>query len=352
MIDGFDLSSIQLSDVALERAIKVLHCEGFVRIKAATDESIFKKMIKAVSALEELYPNGFINKGVYSLEAMEARTAAPKTTDRAPTAIYPNVGFLAPELLLPLAIPAIRSIVESMVGNDYYLSNTWMQRVPPETGRMAYHKDPRGSVTFILMLDDIDDNMGSTNLIPRSHLNTPPPAYCMSNIQNRHPKEVDLTGNAGDIVFFTPDTWHARAENRSGKSTRRLFYNFYSKSSKSTTSWANAVSKSAIAEVLRIVPELPPSLFVINPEYTISQQNLSHSSKYLKLGTKSHDGIRADIAFSRQIYGQSCLIANGAGAKSYTNRAMEANPFNIVEYLQHFKFVPTSKIAVKRLLNV
>ena len=283
---------------------------------------------------------------------MEERVAPPKTTDRAPTAIYPNVGFFAPDLLLPLAIPAIQSLVESMVGKDYYLSNTWMQRVPPGTGRMGFHKDPRGSVTFILMLDDIDDDMGSTNLIPKSHLNTPPPAYCMSNIEAPHRDEIDLTGESGDIVFFSPETWHARAENKTQTSTRRLFYNFYSKSSKSSTSWANAVTQADVERVKQAIPGLPAALFSIDSIRTENMQTLSHNRKFLTIGSRSHDRVRADVAFSKKIYGKTCLIGEGGQTKSYTNRSMEKTTFDLLKYARHFKFVPTLKIAVKRLINV
>ena len=127
-----------------------------------------------IRSLLERYPHGFLNAPLYSGLAPEPREAAPVATDRAPTVIILNAGFLAPSLLKPLANPFLYSLLEQVVGKDFYLSNTWFQMVPPRTGRLAYHKDPCGGITLNVLLDDIDTEIGSPCLIPASHINTPP----------------------------------------------------------------------------------------------------------------------------------------------------------------------------------
>jgi hypothetical protein len=302
------------------------------------------RLEQAVARLERAYPFGFRNDGVYAEKRPESLLECPKTTDRAPTIIYPNVGFMESDLLLPLADPVLQLMIAGVVGDQYYLSNTWMQNVPPGTGRMAYHKDPRGSVTFVIMLDDIGDDMGSTCMIPGTHVNTPPARFCMDDLQKQQPGEVDLVGQRGDIVMFTPETWHARAENTSHKFTRRLFYNFYSRSSKSTTSWAKVVKAEEVARATAALPDACAAMFKLNPQLTTQLQSPQVDPDFLKNGAASHDDLFADIAHSKAIYGKDCSHSMGQGHMlPYTTRLMESHSFRLGEYVAHMRLVPSLK---------
>ena len=340
-------------DVTLTQTRKdQLAKEGYLHIPEALGADTMAAIRAAVARLEAQYPYGFINKGVYASQRPEPRPEAPKPSDYAPTIIYPNVGFMEPDIFLPLANPALHALIESVVGEDYYLSNTWLQSVPPGTGRMAFHKDPRGSVSFVIMLDEIGDDMGSTCLVPGSHLNTPPASFCMNDIQKPHPEEIDLSGKPGDIVIFTPETWHARASNHGKTYTRRLFFNFYSRASKATTSWAKGVSEEEVLRAQRVLPEQYRKMFRIDAALTSTLQTSELSESELATGAESHDEFFADIRHSRRVYGKSVGQRSHAGyILPYTTRLMEHRRFSLRQYLGHVKPVPTLKIAARAVLG-
>lgn len=344
--------SIVHADATSQALLDTLTRDGHVRLSGRLSPEVMGRLEQAVARLEGAYPYGFQNEGVYASKMPEPRRESPKPKDYAPTIIYPNVGFIEPDLLLPLADPVLQSLIAGVVGDQYYLSNTWMQNVPPGTGRMAYHKDPRGSVTFNIMLDDIYDGMGSTCLVPGSHLNTPPARFCMDDPQKRQPREVDLVGGRGDIVMFTPETWHARAENTSNKFTRRLFYNFYSRSSKPTTSWAKVVKAEDVARATAVLPETCAAMFKLDPQLTATLQSICVDQKFLGHGAASHDNLFADIAHSQATYGKNCVHSVGGGhILPYTTKLMESRIFSLGEYLAQLKLVPTSKILARFILG-
>lgn len=325
--------------------------EGYLPLSAPLEKKDLAEIYNAVKRLETQFPFGFVNKGVYAGQRPEPRPEAPKPSDYAPTIIYPNVGFMEPALLAPLKYEAIHNLVKSVIGDDYYFSNTWLQNVPPGTGRLAFHKDPRGSISFVLLLDDIDDDMGSTCLVPKSHLNTPPAAFCMNDIQKPHPKEIDLCGKAGDIVFFSPETWHARATNNSSMSTRRLFYNFYSRSCKATTSWAGGVLPEEVKRVQESLPEPYRKMFFIDAKLAVNLQN-TLSPIELANGADSHSQFFPDIKHSRRFYGKSCIqLFLPNYTIPYTTRLMESSAFSLSQYLSCLKPIPTAKIIVRSLLE-
>lgn len=343
-------TSNQTKDLLQQRRDQLVH-DGYLHLSTPLDKTDLAEIYAAAKRLETRFPFGFINKGVYANQRPEPRLKAPKPSDYAPTIIYPNVGFMEPAFLAPLKYEAIHDLIKSVIGEDYYFSNTWMQNVPPETGRMAFHKDPRGSISFVLMLDDIGDDMGSTCLVPGSHLNTPPAAFCMDNIQQPHPKEIDLCGKAGDIVFFSPETWHARAANHSSSPTRRLFYNFYSRSCKATTSWANGVSEEEVIRAQASLPEPYRKMFFIDAKLAASLQT-SLSSNELAQGSNSHNHFFADIKHSKRFYGKSCIQPSLPNCTiPYTTRLMEGSAFSFSQYLRCLKPIPTAKIVARSLLE-
>ena len=240
-----------------------LQANGYVRLPGACADML-ASLVESVRTVLSSFPYGFADPHYY-------KGMKPRVLDR-PSAngriVVPYIGFLSPELLRPLADPELHRLIERIVGKDFYLSSSWYQEVPPATRRLAYHKDVRGSISMNILLDRIEPGMGSTCLVPGSHINTPPAACCMANTLEPHPREVDLTGDAGDIVLFSTETWHGRSENRGTCRTRRLFYNFYSRSSRETTTWADVIDRDSIEKACAIFPSEYQHLFAIDGSRT------------------------------------------------------------------------------------
>lgn len=242
-----------------------LYQQGHLLIPGAIGPEGMARILAAARRLKEQFPNGFDHTSGFAADAMTPRGAYPTPSDRAPTVIYHNAGFLEPDLLLPLQDERIYNTVAEIVGRDFYLSNVWLQIVPPGTGRMGYHKDEHGSVSITMPLDEIGWDMGSTCVVPGSHLNTPPPNFCMPDILKEHPREAQLAGAPGDVVIFTPETWHGRAPNTGNIPTCRLFFNFYSRSSRESTRWSGSIAPDQVSKVADGFPSSARHMFRIDP---------------------------------------------------------------------------------------
>jgi hypothetical protein len=259
--------------------------------------------------------------------------------------VIPYAGFLDRRILKVLIDAHLHELLERIVGRDFYLSNTWYQAVPPGGQRLAYHKDPRGSISFNIMLNDVEPGMGCTCLVPGSHINTPPARYSMSDIGAPHPREIDLTGKAGDCVLFSTETWHARSANITGKTSRRLFYNFFSRSSRDTTTW-NGIAEPHLIEEMR--DSFPPEyrhLFDIDAFRTRRLADIDSSPVRKWVFAKStSDTLLRDFAYAAYAYGRKTDNSRETGALfPFTTRLTEARSFRAFEYLSYIKPVPALK---------
>jgi hypothetical protein len=319
-----------------------LAAQGILRVPGAVRDRL-GDLNDAIAAITARYPYGFADPHYYS-----GRQPAPLTAgNKRPNGhiLVPYAGFLDTRIVAPLADPALHAFLERIVGKDFYFSNTWYQEVGPNTPRLGFHKDPRGSITFNILLDDIETGMGGTCLVPGSHINTPPASYCMGDTDARHPLEVDVTGKAGDIVFFTPETWHGRSRNEGGHTTRRLFYNFYSRSSRDTTTWNGIASREQLDAAMAVVPPEFHHMFQIDRDRTrsLTQVNGSALRKWVYRRSTS-DSLVRDFFYAAFAYGHTAENKSHPGyLMPFTIRLAEARRFSALRYLSHMKIIPSLK---------
>jgi hypothetical protein len=332
-----------------------LRTEGHLRVPNAVSKPLLDELLSAADALLAKFPFGFDHPGFYSGQRPVPRTAAPVPKDVIPTLLIQNVGFLKPAFLKPLCEPVVHNFIESIVGKDFYLSNTWLQLVPPGTPRLNFHKDPRGSLTLCLLLDDSGVGMGNTCLVPSTHVNTPPVQYCIDNIMQQHPREIELTGKAGDFIFFTAETWHARAANQTDSAPRRLFFNFYSRSSKDTTAWNGVVNEEELKNAKSVVPNEYHHFFEIDPDRT--KQLSSFKAPRLKrwaLAKSSSDDLLRDFVYASSVYGANVEHPDRKGfLLPYTTALATGERFKVLKYLSFMRLKPiVRETVVKPLRNL
>jgi hypothetical protein len=319
-----------------------LSSNGYLRLEGAFIE-LLPTLRAATTALTQEFPYGFADPRYYTGTPPQPLTKQNARSDG--RILIPYVGFKNFDILAPLKNARLHKLLERIVGKDFYLSNVWYQEVPPGVARLAYHKDTRGSISFNILLDDIEPGMGSTCLVPGSHINTPPASFCMRDLHLRHAAEVDLVGKAGDLVLFSTETWHARSKHEGQYRTRRLFYNFYSRSSRETTTWADIIDRETIERARATLPSEFGHMFEIDPVRTrqLATKNSSRR-RFWAFKTSSADDIIRDFFFAAQAYGKSVDNPNEPGALvPFTTRLTEAREFSAVEYLSNLKLVPSLK---------
>ncbi len=320
-----------------------LATNGYVRVPGAFNAAL-PELDATMSGLLARYPYGFDMPPMFS--GRQPTPRARRLRDAPHPIIIPNFGFLAPVLMKPLANPFLYELIERVIGKGFCLNNTWFQMVQPgTTDRLAYHKDARGSITLNILLDDIGPKMGSTCVIPGTHLNTPPPWFCMDDIHKGDRREVDMTGSAGDLVLFSNETWHARAENTSDKPTRRLFYNLCSRSSRSVTAWSGVVTQEQMEAARAMLPPEYRHMIMIDADLTRDLQTVGGPRlRRWSLGSSSSTVVLRDVAYQWTIYGRKADHERHPGyLLPYTTRLVEHTSFSPGRYLSHFKPLPTFK---------
>ncbi|MBT5456307.1 MAG: hypothetical protein HOK82_06845 [Rhodospirillaceae bacterium] len=140
--------------------------------------------------------------------------------------------------------PIIANTAERVLGKDFYLDRTVARRSRARSGgRLYFHKDQHGDLGMMVLVYDItEEDQGATVVMPGTHLGTPLPLFTMPNINDKHQKEVQGLGSAGDVYLFFRDIDHGRSANLSDHNTTQLLYTFVNKNTV-PASWSRQGAK-------------------------------------------------------------------------------------------------------------
>jgi len=208
--------SREISSAEQKQAIKEIEIYGFSSIKNYLKPATVEKLLTLTN---ETYLN-------INLKAKVEYAGAP-SRDKDDKILY-NLQNLDRIFLDILVTPTLRNIAQGKLNDPYY------RFLPPELPnyillyynarssgqKLDLHIDSHipfvGSYTsmmqFAFLLEDSTENNGCTVVVPGSHKSG---TYTDREIQNTH----NLTGKAGDLIFWDSRLWHGTLENIS-KSSR------------------------------------------------------------------------------------------------------------------------------------
>jgi len=93
--------------------------------------------------------------------------------------------------------------------SDWPFNQTVASNVPAPYPNIVMH------LSSLIMLTEFSSVTGGTLIVPKSHLTPNNPSGKMDVDANaRHPNEINVTGNPGDVFFYDSRLWHAVAENK------------------------------------------------------------------------------------------------------------------------------------------
>ena len=93
--------------------------------------------------------------------------------------------------------------------SDWPFNQTVASNVPAPYPDIVMH------LSSLIMLTEFSSVTGGTLIVPKSHLIPNNPSGKMDVDANaRHPNEINVTGNPGDVFFYDSRLWHAVAENK------------------------------------------------------------------------------------------------------------------------------------------
>lgn len=129
--------------------------------------------------------------------------------------------------------PLARVMVESLLGEDYLISNFSANVTTPGCGRMQLHAD-QGYVpppwpaqplacNVAWLLDDFTEENGGTRYVPRSHLKGTNPTA------EDEAATVPIVAPAGSVLVMDGRLWHQTGANRSLDTQRAALFGYYVK---------------------------------------------------------------------------------------------------------------------------
>lgn len=173
---------------------------GFLRFDAIVPDDINQRAATEIEQLnrERLQPGGI----------------KPPSTGTPLSECYPAPSAIGDYLRLP----AVRGMIESLVGPDPGFDHDWTHRVPAgSTYNQPLHVDaitdttaPSFDIQLFWFVHDVAPGEGGTRFVPGSHLHRVLPSLD----RYQHIKgEQQFAGPAGTVVVFHHGLWHAGQPN-------------------------------------------------------------------------------------------------------------------------------------------
>jgi hypothetical protein len=134
-----------------------------------------------------------------------------------------------------MVLPPLLDYVAAVLGDRFKLSSLNARSANPQNGLdQPLHADG-GSLpdargfwvcNLLWMLDDFHSDNGALRVVPGTQRAGKLPADALADPQARHPDEVLITGNAGDVLVLNAHTWHGGLANRTTRPRRALHVYF------------------------------------------------------------------------------------------------------------------------------
>ena len=189
---------------------RALNEEGFVILEGIIDRP---QLEECRHAFEEIW-------------ASELNGTGKETGTRHPSDLLNrNRVFIEPLLEAPTL-----AALYQVLGRPFRLTQCAGRDPLPGFGQQGLHTDwmPRAAgepffvATTILVLDDFENNNGSTRLVPRSHQLMGGVPKKLADPAAHHPDEVVATAPAGSVLIFNGHVWHSGRRNESTRSRRAI----------------------------------------------------------------------------------------------------------------------------------
>jgi hypothetical protein len=332
-----------------EEQWEVLKRDGALYLPGLIRGDELRRLQESVSALRRDLPYGYVYGTEYSRTTPKKQEAAPPVD---PLQVMPvfDSGFMDPVFHEFLAKPEIHDGFERILGKDFVLDNTIVHTVRLGTKRLPFHKDAHGLALAVVLLDKCGWDNGGTSFAPATHINSPPPSYCMEDVRARPSAEGQTVGAAGDVYILCVDAWHGRAANIGPGDTSKLMLHVNSRTNFRAPAWFR---RFAPEEVARARAKLPPHarhlLEWSHEETQQRQQELAALGAVkrwaVNRGEGCHSLLRSFVHFLLYANRRDLADARGKTLPGYTSAPM-FQTFSFAPYWRALKL----KLVLRRLL--
>jgi hypothetical protein len=140
--------------------------------------------------------------------------------------------------------PPLLEACWQVIGGPFKLSSLHARTLRPGACAQELHVDvPRNSADwpllgFILMVDDFQNDNGTTRFVPGSHRWSGTPEDAMADVRAAHEGEVLACGAAGSLLVFNGSVWHGHTANTSNAPRRSIQGAFIPRGGRAATDFA------------------------------------------------------------------------------------------------------------------
>ena len=309
---------------------------GYVHIPRFVEPALLADLKRSVKSALDAAPFG-LNERTLEPETETSRTGLGEGVD-----VFPIYQLPYQALKLVPGNPLLIGLMTALLGKDYYLDRSIIRKARAESPRFYFHKDQHGDIGLAILLEDVTSDEGSTSFIPDSHVGTPPTLFRVRDIAAAHPREVQMSGKAGDAFLFSRDIDHSRAPNRSGRDTVQLLYTFINKNTPPAAHSRRKLSAEDLAGLPAAVSHMlrPYPGDADGTDGSLIDRFI-YQSGFSSAGAGDYD-VRNDLI--RDFF-YVLRHARGAGAKNgqgeyYRNVTLinEVRPTSVGEYLRNTDF--------------
>jgi len=138
------------------------------------------------------------------------------------------------EFLPCIESPILFEFLPALLGDAIKLESLKGRSPKPDYGPQGLHVDTVGPVkpgeqilaNAFWILDEMSRENGATRLVPDSHKTYSVPAGNYAQPNGKHPNEIYISANPGDLLLFSAHLWHSGSRNESGTRRRVVIAQF------------------------------------------------------------------------------------------------------------------------------
>ena len=331
-----------MSDNGLsEEQWEILKTNGALYLPGLLDVNEIRQLKQCEANLRKELPYGYVYGKEYSRTNPQKQETEPPLDPLQVMPVFYS-GFRESFIHQLFAQPKIYDGFERLLGKDFVLINAIVHTVRPGTQRLPIHKDAHGMALAVVLLDDCGWDSGGTSFKAGTHVNSPPPAFCLEDVRAPMPGERQTTGKAGDVYILSVDAWHGRAANTGSNPTSKLMMHVDSRTNLHGPHWVHAYSEGKIAGARSKLPEFARHLLEWSQDETEERQRAKAAMGRLERWALS-DGNMCQTATRSLVYfmlnSRRGEFPNGRGQRlpAFTSTPMLIQPFRPLAYLKALK---------------
>lgn len=315
--------------------------DGALYLPSLLSDDELRQLKQAQENLRRELPYGYVYGASYSRTQPQKLESEPPLDPLQVMPIF-YTGFRESFIHQLFLHPKIYDGFERVLGKDFVMTNAILHTVRPGTPRLPVHKDAHGMALAVVLLDDCIWDGGGTSFKPGTHVNSPPPDYCLDDVRTPMTGEMQTTGKAGDVYIVCVDAWHGRAANLTSQPTSKLMLHVDSRTNLHGPHWVQAYSAERISAECAKLPMFGRHILDWSPAHSVGREEAKNAMTRIEQwalanGNMCQSPIKSLVYFLMNSTKGKFSDGRGKTLPPFTSTPMLIEPFRLGRYIHAFK---------------